>query len=116
MSNDIPTPDAHAQGWRLVSQEANTGKTWIDARAALPSLLLVQDTQSEWWAVSPSCRDCAAPLIDALKSNASRAGLDEFCCGQCGTAHGHAIAGCPCAVLMVVDEEIYAASQDIEQE
>jgi len=109
MSNDIPTPDAHAQGWRLVSREANVGKIWIDARSASPSLLLVQDTQGEWWAVPPDCRECAAPLINALKSDTSRVGLDELCCCQCGTAHGHAIAGCPCAALMVVDEEIYAA-------
>ena len=94
----------------------NEAKTWIDAREASPSLLLIQDTQNEWWAVSPDCRGCAAPLVDALKSNATRIGLDELCCGQCGTAHGHAIAGCRCAALMVVDEEIYAVAPGLEQE
>ena len=115
MSDDIPTPGAHARGWRLVSRGANAGKTWIDARTATPAMLLVLDTQEEWWAIPADCQNCSAPLIGALKSNASHVGLDEFYCAQCGTAHGHAAAGCECIALMVVDDEIYAAPLDAEQ-
>ena len=109
MTIDFPSPDAHAQGWRLVSREALTEQNWINASDAVPALLLVLDTSGEWWAVAPDCRHCAAPLIDALRKTATGNGLDELSCTQCGAAHGPAVADCDCVALMIVDEEIYAA-------
>ena len=109
MTNDLPSPDGHAQGWRLVSREALTEQSWIDASNAAPALLLVLDTQGDWWAVTPDCRNCATRLIDALRKDATSSGLDEFYCAQCGAAHGPGVADCDCVALMVVDEEIYAA-------
>ena len=108
MSNDFARAERHAQGWRLISNEARADKKWIDASHANPALLLVLDSHGDWWAVSPQCRQCAAPLRNVLRTVAMPAGLDELHCAQCGAAHGPTVAGCECVPLMVVDEEIYA--------
>ena len=111
MSDDFPSPDGHAQGWRLISREASTDRSWIEVSDMTPALLLLVDGASEWWAVAANCRQCASALVNGLTEPAgARAinGFDELHCVHCGAAHGPAVAGCACIALMVVDEEIYA--------
>ena len=109
MSDDFPSLDRHAQGWRLVSRNAHTGQAWINASDADPAMLLVLDTRGDWWAIAPDCRHCGAPLLDVLRKDTAHGARDELHCAQCGTAHGPHVADCERIALMVVDEEIYAA-------
>ena len=109
MAHDPSSPDAHAQVWRLISDQAHSARTWIDAHDANPALLLVLDTQGDWWAVAPDCRECAGSLTDVLRKGAVADGLDELRCAHCGAAHGPGVDECAAVTLMVVDEEIYAA-------
>ena len=109
MTNDFPSPDRHARGWRLISGDAHSDRPWIDAGDVDPPLFLARDANGDWWAVSAVCRQCAAPLLDALGEDTTRTGFDELVCAQCGAAHGPAVVDCDCLALMVVDEEIYVA-------
>jgi hypothetical protein len=111
MDHGLPTPDGHAQGWRLITDDARPERAWIDATGASPALLLVRDTQQDWWAITPECRICGATLLDVLRSATTAGGLDELHCANCGTAHGPEIDDCHCVALMVVDEEIYIAPE-----
>ena len=108
MADDIPSPEAHAQGWRLITDDARPERRWIETRNIQPSLLLVLDSEQDWWAVASACQHCGADLAANLRTATPIHGLDELRCAQCATAHGPKVSDCTCVALMVVDQEIYA--------